>query len=48
LVLYGDKNSKKERSGSSFSFTKISNLLGRIPAKGAVSKVADFFKSFLP
>ncbi|PIS09136.1 cell division protein FtsA [Candidatus Beckwithbacteria bacterium CG10_big_fil_rev_8_21_14_0_10_34_10] len=47
LILYGLKNFERE-SGSSFSLSKIGNILGRIPAKGAIHKVTDFIKSFLP
>ena len=48
LILYGHKNFNKEKSSGSFSLSKVGSLLGRIPAKGAVFKVVDFFKSFLP
>jgi len=47
LILYGHKNFKKP-APSSFSLAKIGNVFSRIPAKGAVYKVIDFVKSFLP
>lgn len=47
LILYGLKNSQKQ-TAPSLSFSKIGNILGRIPAKGAVNKAVDFVKSFLP
>ena len=47
LILYGLKNSQKT-TAPSLSFAKIGNILGRIPAKGVVSKTIDFVKSFLP
>jgi cell division protein FtsA len=47
LILYGHKNFQESKSGP-FSLSKIGNVLGRIPARGAVNKVVDFVKSFLP
>lgn len=47
LILYGYKNFEKTTS-SSFSLGKFGSLLGRIPAKGAINKVLDFVRSFLP
>ncbi|HUV46765.1 MAG TPA: cell division protein FtsA [Candidatus Bathyarchaeia archaeon] len=47
LILYGIKNFEGA-SRPSFSLAKIGNVLGRIPAKGAVHKAIDFVKSFLP
>lgn len=48
LILYGIKNSNNNDNNKSFSFKKLGNILGRIPAKGAISKVVDFIKAFLP
>lgn len=47
LILYGYKNYEKAPS-SAFSLGKFGSLLGRIPAKGAINKVLDFVRSFLP
>jgi cell division protein FtsA len=47
LILYGYKNFERS-ARSPLPLKKIGNILGRIPAKGAVHKAVDFVKSFLP
>lgn len=47
LILYGSKNFER-MAESHFPFRKIGDILGRIPAKGAIHKAVDFVKSFLP
>lgn len=46
LVEYGLKNTKGIKADSSFK--AVSNLVGKIPVKGAVDKLVKVFKSFLP
>lgn len=47
LIFYGLRNSEKI-SGRSFSLDKIKELATKIPLGGAIRKIIDFIKSFLP
>lgn len=47
LILYGIKNSDKERK-SSFNLHGVGNFMKKVPVGGAVKKVFDIIKSFLP
>lgn len=47
LILYGVKNTERS-AATSFSFTRIGEIIGKVPVGGAVNKVIDFIKSFLP
>lgn len=47
LILYGVKNTERT-AAANFSFTRIGEIIGKVPVEGAVNKVIDFIKSFLP
>jgi len=46
LIIYGAHNQVAESGG--FSFKGVSRLVNKLPGKGVVPKVIDFFRSFLP
>ena len=46
LILYGRRYG--EAQPTKISFRSVGKFVGRLPVKGAVNKVIDFIKSFLP